>query len=242
MPATYPLDTTGVAASNFIQGEIHTLTKVNAAPYRILIPDFAPFYLSNLAVIHVASNGDRTPLVEGADIYVALPYVGATRAAGKPLYGGIVFINEIAQGTIELSYQTVGGDFACDPAFVYERLLSKVYNPRTTWWDDITNVQETFPPIDHDHSLDDLARVDSLFTILENIRLAILQAPTNVPGAYVAHMAARNPHGLTKEDLGCTPTASKDMITDQEIVLGEGLDKLLTHRQVLLLLRSKGLI
>lgn len=242
MPATYPLDTTGVAPSNFIQGEIHTLTKVNAAPYRILIPDFAPFYLSNLALIHVASNGDRTPLHEGADFYVTLPYVGATRATGKALYGGFAFINEIAQGTIEIDYQTVGGEFVCDPNYVYERLLSAVYNPRTTWWDAITNIQETFPPIDHDHTLDDLERVDTLFENLENIRQAILQAPTNVPGAYIAHMAARNPHGLTKEDLGCTPAASKEMITDQEILLGEGLDKLLTHRQVLFLLRSKGLI
>lgn len=242
MPATYPLDTTGVAGTNLIQGEIHTLTKINASPYRILIPDFAPFYLNNLGVLHIASNGDQTPLNEGVDFYVTLPYVAATRASGKSVYGGLAFINEFAQGTIRITYQTVGGEFACDPNYVYERLLSTVYNPRTSWWDTLTNVQELFPPIDHDHTLDDVHQVDVLFQSLENIRAAILQAPASVPGVYLAHMAARNPHGLTKEDLGCTPAASMDFATDQEIILGEGLDKLLTHRQVIALLRKHGLI
>lgn len=242
MPATYPLDTTGLEPSNRIQGEVHTLTKVNASPYRILIPDFAPFYLNNLSVIHVALNGDETPLFEGIDYYVGLPYVAATRAIGKPVYGGLPIITELAQGTIKLGYQAVGGEFACDAAFVYERLLSTVYNPRTTWWDTLTNVQELFPAVDHDHTLDDLEQVNVLFQNLENIRQAILQAPTNVPGSYIAHMVARNPHGLTKEDLGCTPAASAGMSTDQEVVLGTAGDKLLTYRQTMLLLRTLHLI
>lgn len=242
MPAMYPLDTTGLEPSNLIQGEIHTLTKVNASPYRILIPDFAPFYLNNLGIIHVALNGDETPLNEGVDYYIALPYVAASRAVGKPVYGGIPFISTFAQGTIKINYQAVGGEFCADPSYVYERLLSKAYNPRTSWWDNLTNVQELFPPVDHDHSLDDVEQVGVLFQNLENIRQAILQAPSMVPGNYIAHMAARNPHGLTKEDLGCTPAASKEMITDQEVVMNAGLDKLMTHRQVRLLLHSLGLI
>lgn len=243
--STYPFDPTGLSSDNLVVHELHTLTQVNAAPYRMLIPTFAPFYLNNLVIEHTDLQGNTNTLNEGVDYYTALPYMGAMRSTGKLIYGGIPFISNLVQGTIKISYQTVGGEFCCDAAYVYERLLETEYNPRTTWWDRLSNVQQLFPPVQHDSSLDDVYQIEVLFQHLENIRGAILEAPTKVPGSYVAHMLARNPHGLTKEDLGITPIGTMDMVTDQEVVQKATIDnveKVMTMRQVQLLLRSYSLI
>ena len=239
---TYPFDPTGQAPGNRVTDEMHTLTAINAKPYRILIPDFAPFYLSNLVVEHVAIDGQVTLLHEGVDYYTTLPYIAAQRSSGKAVYGGLPIISNLVNGGIRLSYQTVGGDFCADVAYVYARLLEQVYNPRTTWWDMISNVQATFPPIEHDTSLDDVQQITVLFEQLEKIRLAILQAPTNVPGQYIAHLLERNPHGLTAEDLGITPVAMLDQATDEEVIRAEPKDKAITLRQLVLFLKSKRLI
>ena len=244
---TYPFDTTGKAASNLIPRELHTLTKVNAAPYRVIIPTFAPFYLDNLLVEHVDLLGNRTPLSEGVHYYVSLPYIGATRSAGKPVYGGIPIIDQFADGGISITYQTVGGKFIADPGYAYARLLETVYNPRTTWWDMLSNVQELFPPVDHDTSLDDVTQVNVLFDVLNRIADAILQAPNNVPGAYIAHMTDQSLHPQTAEDLGISPYASLPMATDEDVIRGDtvrpdGKEYVVTFRQIQLFLRSKGII
>jgi FAD/FMN-containing dehydrogenase len=245
--ATYPFDTTGTAETNLVEGELHTLTMVNAAPYRIIIPTFAPFYLDNLLLEHVDLLGNRTPLDEGVHYYMGIPYIGATRSVGKPVYGGIPIIEQFAEGAIAVTYQTVGGDFVADPNYVYARLLEYVYNPRTTWWDNLTNVQELFPAVPHDTNLDDVTQVNLLFDVLNRMVDAILQAPNNVPGEYVAHMLDAGLHPQTAQDLGISPYASFDMATDEEVIRGEvmtenGKERVVTFRQVQLYLRSLGLI
>lgn len=235
---TYAFDPTGRAAANLVTGELHTITEVNAAPYRILIPTFAPFYSYNLKVEHVDLNGVVKELVEGSDFYLALPYTDATRSTGKAVYGGIPIINQFADGAIRLQYQTVGDPWCADVDYVYARLIEAIYNPRTTWWDTLTNVQDNFPPLEHDHSIDDLYNVTVLFAKLEGIRDAILQAPNNVPGSYIAHMLDKSIHPSTPEDLGLGPAAKMAMATDAEVIAKDHVDKIITLRQVLLLLNN----
>lgn len=235
---TYAFDPTGRDAANLVTGELHTITEVNAAPYRILIPTFVLFYFYNLKVEHIDIQGNVHELVEGVDFYLALPYVDATRVTGKTVYGGIPIINSFADGAIRLQYQTVGGPWCADIDYVYGRLIEHVFNPRTTWWDGLTNVQDNFPPMDHDHGIDDLYQVDVLFQILNGMRDAILQAPNNVPGQVVAHMLDQTIHPSTPEDLGLGPIVHLDLATDQEVVGHQHLDKAITLRQVLLLLNN----
>lgn len=233
---TYAFDPTGRDAANLVTDEMHVLTEVNAAPYRILIPTFAPFYSYNLKVEHIDIQGNVRLLSEGVDYYLALPYVDATRSTGKAVYGGIPIINSFADGAIRLQYQTVGGPWCADIDYVYARLIEQVYNPRATWWDGLTNVQDNFPPLPHDHGIDDLYQVEVLFQTLTGIRDAILQAPSNVPGQIIAHMLDRSIHPSTPEDLGLGPAATLDVATDSEVMSHAPVDKVITLRQVLLLL------
>lgn len=235
---TYNFDPTGRDPANLVTDEMHVITEVNAAPYRILIPTFAPFYSYNLKVEHIDIQGNVRELHEGSDFYLALPYVDATRSTGKTVYGGIPIINAFADGAIRLQYQTVGGPWCADIDYVYARLIEAVYNPRTTWWDGLTNVQDNFPPMDHDHGIDDLYQIDVLFQVLNGIRDAILQAPNNVPGQIVAHLLDQSLHPRTPEDLGLGPVSKLDMATDQEVIARTSVDKVVTLRQLVLLINS----
>ena len=234
---TYPLDTTGTAPSNLVTGERHTLTEINSATQRILIPTFSPFYLSNLVVSHVATDGTMAPLVEGSDYYVVLPYMVASRSTGLPIYGGIAINTDITQGTIDLQYQTLGGSWCADTAYVYERLLEAVYNARTTWWDNLTNVQEIFPPTAHSLPVGEIDGVTDLIAKMEAIRLAILANPNTIPPVLLEHvLQTGNVHGLTKADLQLEHVQNYPQATDEDVLAKRALDKVVTLRQILLLL------
>lgn len=234
---SFPFDPNATLESNFIKNEYHTVTAVNAAPYRILIPELAPFYVNNLKVEHIDALGVRKTLDEGVDYYLALPYVGATRSTGKAVYGGIPIITSLAAGTIALEYRIVGGPWTADRDYVYAALLETVYNPRVTWWEKLTNVQAVFPPTDHDQSLDDVEGTDAILGVLGGIREAILQAPQMAPARYLEHLLAQgNPHNMTPDDLNLGNASAKDVATDEQVFLKEDSSNLVTLGQVLRLI------
>ena len=47
-----PFDPTGLASTNYVEDEVHTLTEINDATYRLIVPTFAPFYLDNFKFVH----------------------------------------------------------------------------------------------------------------------------------------------------------------------------------------------
>lgn len=233
---TYPFDPTGTAPSNLIENELHTLTEVNSAPYRILIPTFAPFYVNNLLFEHVALDGVATPLVEGVDFYCVLPYMAAQRSLGRPVYGGLAMISSLPQGTMRLRYQILGGEWCADADYIYERLLESDYNNRMTWWDRLTNVQQLFPPAQHDQSVQDVTGIETLVAKLEQIYAALLANPNQDPIIQAHILSQGNVHNLTALDLNLDQVPNLPLATDQEVIERQPVDKLLTLRQLLLLL------
>lgn len=242
----YPFDPTGSAESNRVTGELRTLTEVNAAPYRIFIPDFAPFYLTNLLLEHIDQQGTTKELIEGVDYYCVLPYMAASRSLGRPIYGGLSIISTLPQGTVRLQYQTLGGEWVADRAYVYEQLLGSVYNNRTTWWDNLTNVQQLFPPTDHEHIADDIEGHHAMIEALSGIREAILTQPTAIPDLlqhFQAHIHEEgNVHKLNKSDIGLGYVQNLEFATDQEVFEHVEEERYISLRQVILLLKSLGVI
>lgn len=169
MPAAYPLDTTGFSPGNLIPNEVHTLTEVNGAPYRILIPVCAPFYLDNFILKHRDTAGNETVLVQDVHYYHCLPYIGASRSIGKLIYGGVAINDNLLGGTILVTYQTLGGDWVADPIFVRERLIELIYNPKITIWDVVTNKPNQFPPINHSLNIDAVFGQQDLIAGLDRI-------------------------------------------------------------------------
>ena len=237
MPSlTYPLDITGLAATNLIASEVHTLTEINSSTYRILIPEFAPFYLDNLELKHTDSLGVSTVLTEGSDYFLCLPYIGATRSVGKMIYGGISINTLFVNGVLKLTYQTLGGDWTADANYVLTRLAETVYNPRITVWDSVTDKTSCFPPTNHDQHMDYVFGHGELIASINDLATTIGSGPSNSNGMVGHILDENNPHLTTKAQIGLGDVENLPMATDTEVTTLQTVDKYVTLRQILLLL------
>ena len=172
MPNTviYPFDPTGLATTNLVTDEQHTLTSVNSTTYRLIIPKFAPFHVNNFEMVHITMDGVETPLQEAIDFNFVFLYLGASRSIGTVVYGGITLLNELTDGYIKIKrYQTLGGEWCCDQQYVLSLLADIVFNPRTVPWEKLTNVQQVFPPINHDQAMDWIKGHDDLIQAINGL-------------------------------------------------------------------------
>lgn len=150
----YPLDTTGKSPDNLIVRELHTLTDINSRSHRLLVPLYAPFFIDGLTVVRRDPLGVEHALEEGVDYETTNQYLAATNSIfGAALYGSIAIHNTDVVGTILISYQTLGGKWMADRSAILANMASSLYNPRVAAFDQLTNVQEIFPPLPHDQEL-----------------------------------------------------------------------------------------
>ena len=233
---TYPLDGTGINPANLVVDEIHTLTEINSNTYNIIIPKFAPFYLDNFILKHVDMNGIETVLTEDVDYYNCLPFIGGTRSVGKMLYGGISFNNAFVNGIIKVTYQSLGDKWVANSEYVLTRLAELVYNPRTTVWDVLTNVQEVFPPLPHDQKLDYVYGFQYLVDSINALASQIASSPSQSSSLLNHILDITNPHSVNKTQVGLGNVPNFMLATDNEVNAENQLDKFISLRQVLLLL------
>lgn len=232
MPVSYPLDTTGINPSCLVTNELHTLTEVNANPYRLIVPTFSPFYLDNLEIEHIDSLGQTTTLVEGVHFGLCLIYLAGSRSIGKMLHGAISINTSFLNGTINLKkYQTLGGSWTADPNFVLASIASQVYNPRITAWDNVTNIQALFPPINHDQNLDYVFGYQDLITAVQAIVTQIAAGP-NQSLPFIRHLLdVQSP-----EHVGLGNVQNLSTSADAEVSGLQLLDKHVTLRQLIQIL------
>jgi hypothetical protein len=233
----YPMDPTGLSPGNKITNEPHVLTEINAAPFRLLIPTFAPFYLDNLALKHVDLLGNETNMIEGVHFTCALPFIGAARSIGKMLYGAFSINDEQLEGNILVTYQTLGGNWCGDAAYVRQFLMEMAYNPKIVVWDQVTNVQETFPPINHQQNLDTIYGMQALIDELARIRDAILAGPSAENGVIKHITDTENPHFTDAEQIGLGLVQNLPVATDAEVNALDPVQKYILLNQALVLLK-----
>ena len=212
---TYPLDITGVSPLNLIKDEQHAVTEANFWDYHFIIPKAAPFFITNLVVRHYNLLEVRE-LKEGIDYFTTLQYIGATRSLGKILYGGITLNRTITSGIVSIDYQTLGGPWVADRDYVLNRLAEITYNPRITVWETLTNVQEVFPPMDHEQDLDTLYGTKELIDSILAIGDVIVSNRDQL--GIIKHLTDKNnPHGVNLEQLGIPRIGNWGMATHEQI-------------------------
>lgn len=219
---TYPFGPVGNESTNLIPREIHTLSELNDAVRRIIIPKFAPFHLNNIKVEHRQDDGVIVTLKEGLDYSFALEYLAATRSIGSPVYGGIQVKNLLTNGEILVTYQTVGGSFAANSAEVLQNLASKAYNPRTTTWDVVTNVQQLFPPIAHDQSYDYVYGQKEVVEALRALEAAMLADKSDTIMAAILKVT----NNINKETVGLGNLENLAIATSEDVRLRRKVPKL----------------
>lgn len=230
---TYPLDTTGISPANLVRDEPHVLTEINDATYRIIIPDFAPFYQDNFQLRYSDGAGNISILEKGIDFDFCLPYMDASRAIGKYLFGALTIHNAYVQGYLAVDYQTLGDKWVANKNYVLEQLVEHNYNPRVVYWDQLTNVQQTFPPTSHAQDYDTIYGQKSVIEAIDKIIAAILAGPS-ATNDYRSHVLAKgNVHGLTAADLGITEASTLPLATLVELQTLDPVEKLFSLKQML---------
>jgi len=192
MPAPYALDTTGALLANRVVNESYSVATINNRPYRVIVPAYAPFFTNNLVLEYIPDGGSAVPMVENVDYDLVSLAIAITRSLAITAYGCIVLTNTSYEetGIIRLSqYQTIGGIWTGDQTLVLNTLATLAYNPRMVSWDQISNIQQIFPPDLHSQPVDDFTGMAELLAVLEDMTAAIADQ-TNM----LSHVTSETPH------------------------------------------------
>lgn len=218
--ASYPIDYTGQAASNLVVDEPQVLTVINGGPFRSLIPDFAPFYVNNFKIIADDGEGGEYELTYGLDYQFIMKFIGATRGIGYVVYGGVTILNKQVMGTVKLQYQCLGGKYSADRNYVVQAIAESNYNPRMVAWDQVTSIQEVFPPTQHAQQLDTFSGLTDLITAINEIGAKIAETPDPLQGMLYQHILNRNDPHQTLALIGDNAVSQEDL--DNAIEAHEG--------------------
>jgi hypothetical protein len=258
IPNRYPLDYTGVAESNLIQGELVQLTD---GAYRAFSPLYSPFFKKNIQITDNA-NGQ----ILQSSQYKCLCIVASASAiagAGNEVYSIVVIVDSSVSNNLSAVYQTVGGYYTTG----YESILQMVTNLFTTNqianndpvdWNILENLPQGFSENLHLHSLGSTAGWEFLAASLEKLRLALLlgdQTSKSFVLSYIVQALAQavtmrdniaatdtpfgdhvhdtsNPHNVTKDQVGLNFVQNYAVATLQEAYAGTRNDVYLTADQV----------
>lgn len=198
---TYPFDPMGSNPLNRIVNEQHVLTSLNDTQlYQTVIPKAAPFFSDNAVLSFRNPDSSVRTLTEGVDYYFTNKFISASKATAKPVFGSITFLDKDITGVLRLTYQTMGGVWTLEDNVIATILANMVKNPRTTAWEQITELPMAFPVIDHEWDLVDMVGATEMVVAIDGIRDAVLAASAGGIGAHVADK--NNPHETSKAQVG----------------------------------------
>jgi hypothetical protein len=211
-PGTYipQFDPTGLLPANKVSGEQHTLTAENSNDYHVIVPLFGPFFANGL-VLQYKQNQLAVPitLLEGIDYNLAYQFIGATRGCSKAVYGGISILNNLLAGIVTLAYQSIGGNWCLNINKVNEVLSNQIQNPRITSWEQIVQLPNVFPVVNHQWNLQDLIGASHVVQSIDALGLNILQSVQNNTSNEQLELILdthlldnSNPHQVTKAQIG----------------------------------------
>ena len=196
----YPFDPYGANPVCLISNERHSLSAVSTASFALIVPKNGPFFRRGLVVKHIAT--DKT-LTEGVDFALGHKFTRATIETARPVYGSILILNRELTGAFDVTYQTLGGEFAIDTQLTLETLLNTQIDPRNTTWEAVIDVPPLFPPYNHYFDADNLVGADDLRLAILQIRDTIAAMPERLLPILMTHLDdVDNPHRVDKEDVG----------------------------------------
>lgn len=176
----YPEDQTGFAATNLIVGEKQTLNPPPAPEdndgeitFHIVIPFAMPFYRDSLTIKHVPTG---RMLIRGTDYAPGYRFNTASfelESKRGGIYGGILLYDRTLSGQIELSYQTLGGNWTLNENKIFEILSNRAIDPRTVTYEVVSGKPDVFPPLPHNHPVDDFTGAAEIIASNYDIAAAI---------------------------------------------------------------------
>ena len=180
---TFPYDPTGLALSNIIESELHSVQPPDdIQDASFIVPRAAPFFKDGLEVR--TTNPTTGPiLVEGVDFVLGHKFIEAIEALGKPIYGSIILLNRQYTGNVYVTYNTLGGAYTLDDYRIVETITRRYHDVFFVSWTEIDGLPVAFPPATHPVDGEDLTGLAEVVQAIEDIALAITNKPpaTSVP-------------------------------------------------------------
>jgi len=201
---TLPYDPTGSAATNRITNEQHVVNPLSYRENNFIVPKMAPFFIPDVGtpmpVRFVDNDGNSRLMVLGQDYYFGFKFYTASRAVGRPVYGGIVLLDNTLVGTIVIDrYQSIGGNWTLSTQEYLELIADRLHNPKIVMWESVVDIPVYFEPVDHDWRILDMVGMGDVSQKLITIEEAIRQSST---GSINEHILNReNPHEVTKDQV-----------------------------------------
>jgi hypothetical protein len=200
MTTAFPFDPSGTSTANRITNEQHVITSQNFRDYHYVIPKFGPFFEANTVIKMQYPNATVRILTYGVDYYFSNQFLDASRACSKPLFGSISFLDTDTAGILSISYNTVGGIWNISADEITRILAEELRNPRITTWEQIVDLPQRFPVVDHEWDLVDMVGASGLVASIDLVRDAIIAVNGGGLNAHINNYS--NPHATTKAQVG----------------------------------------
>lgn len=216
----YPLDPSGVAPSNMIDGERHTLAPNRR--WRCVATDYGAFFADSVRITDLTTGQVLTK----DQYFEGELYEQPSDRYGKEIYAILVIVDPEVGTEISIDYQCLGGEYGTSATAIIQMIEKLQLDNRPIEWGDIINRPTEFRPVHHYHDAGDIYGFEYLVHVLERIRQAIIigdAASHDViytyidklevelrnlivsnNDAFVAHVNdTSNPHRVTPDQLNC---------------------------------------
>lgn len=196
MPTMYPLDLNANLSGNYVQNQTHTLSSGSG---RIIILSGGSFYTKDLVVKDASTNQVLIPVID----YRALELnAEASLQSGKEV-NSVLYISKPSVTAVSVSCRYIGGSYQN----LNPEILSRLANVAPSQlvgvpWSSIIGAPNAFPPAQHTHLPDDWIGYDSMVSLLEQIRQAVMHG--NEPGlqALIQYVLAQHAEVDLSPDAG----------------------------------------
>lgn len=189
---TYPFDPNGTAPSNLITRELHTIAPDVGRVYNFLIPRAAPFFGASMQIKNVSTGNF---LVKNIDFVCTHAFEAASNTEPYlPVYGSVLLTNTGFTGQLELTYQTLGGEYTLSEQQLLTTIVNATLDPRVTTWESVADKPYVYAPIDHTHHADTLVGMDEVVTAIYAIANNLATGTDAINNAIAAHKLDANAH------------------------------------------------
>jgi len=173
----YPLDVTGRASTNKVVNERQTLNPPGEAlDFHFILPMATPYYRDSMKLVHITTG---RALVRGIDWMPGHKFQAASfelENAYGGVYASILFLDRTLSGQVQLAeYQTLGGTWTLNEPRILEILSNRMVDPRSLTFDEVSDKPTVFPPVDHNHPVDDFTGMAEMIEATNDVAAAIRQ-------------------------------------------------------------------
>lgn len=210
----YPYDVTGVAPSNKVLAECHTLTFTNGPGRQFITPNVTPFYTAGFKLYQLDYKG-RVILLDPSRY--SFDYLDKEKK--NTLVADSIKLKYPDEGVYYIDYHAVGGNDALNRKFLTDVVLKNTFDGRVIDYSSLLNPPSIYSQGNHAFNVNDSGIGFTRLTYTLNVIAMSIQpiAPIDVI-PFASHMQDyNNPHLATKVSVNLEKVINYPLSTEVDI-------------------------